>query len=87
MAHERKEALVADAAVAVLGYPEVSAMSYPNSGLGVLPMTLIAVIAVGTLTFWLIAVYLAARPSRPAASAAAADAPAPPASAERRIAA
>ena len=46
-------------------------MSYPNSDLGVLPMTLIAVIAVGTLTFWLIAVYLAARPSRPAASSAA----------------
>ncbi len=45
-------------------------MGYPNSDIGVWPMTIIAVVAVGTLVFWLVAVYLAARPPRPSAASA-----------------
>jgi hypothetical protein len=52
-------------------------MSSPNSDLGVLPMTLIAVVAVGTLVFWLVAVYLAARPPRRAGGVSAASGASP----------
>jgi hypothetical protein len=38
-------------------------MPYPNTVLTAWQLTLIALVAVGTLTVWLVAVFLAARPS------------------------
>jgi hypothetical protein len=38
-------------------------MPYPNTVLTAWQLALIAVVAVGTLTAWLVAVFLAARPS------------------------
>lgn len=52
-------------------------MSSPNSALAAWQLTVIAVVAVGTLAGWLIAVYLAARPPSRAASVAAGPVDAP----------
>jgi hypothetical protein len=45
-------------------------MPYPNTVLTAWQLALIAVVAVGTLTAWLVAVFLAARPSGQAGRAA-----------------
>ena len=45
-------------------------MPYPNTALAAWQLALIAVVAVGTLTVWLVAVFLAARPSRRSGQAA-----------------
>jgi hypothetical protein len=45
-------------------------MPYPNTVLTAWQLALIAVVAVGTLTVWLVAVFLAARPSSRAGPAA-----------------
>jgi hypothetical protein len=39
-------------------------MPYPNTVLSAWQLALIALVAVGTLTGWLVAVFLAARPTR-----------------------
>jgi hypothetical protein len=39
-------------------------MPYPNTVLSAWQLAVIALVAVGTLTAWLVAVFLAARPSR-----------------------
>lgn len=51
-------------------------MSYPNSALSAWEMAVIAVVAVGTLAVWLIAVYLADRQPARSAGAAAGTGPA-----------
>jgi hypothetical protein len=45
-------------------------MPYPNTVLSAWQLTVLAVVAVGTLAAWLVAVFLAARPSRGASDAA-----------------
>ena len=45
-------------------------MPYPNTVLTAWQLALIALVAVGTLTAWLVAVFLAARPSSHAGRAA-----------------
>jgi hypothetical protein len=45
-------------------------MPYPNTVLTAWQLALIALVAVGTLTVWLVAVFLAARPSDRAGRAA-----------------
>ena len=42
-------------------YPNYTVSPYPNSALSAWQLAVIAVVAVGTLAFWLIAVFLAAR--------------------------
>ncbi len=63
-------------------------MPYPNTVLSAWQLAVIAVVAVGTLVFWLVAVYLAARPPRRAPEAATSGAsPAVAEAAEDRVAA
>ena len=45
-------------------------MPYPNTVLAAWQLTVIALVAVGTLTVWLVAVFIAARPSHRAGPAA-----------------
>jgi len=45
-------------------------MPYPNTVLAAWQLTVIALVAVGTLTGWLVAVFIAARPSHRAGQAA-----------------
>ena len=70
-------------------YPNYTVSPYPNSALSAWQLTVIALVAVGTLAIWLIAVYLAAREPRgheqaaagsPAGSAVAGTRSRPPAS-------
>jgi len=59
-------------------YPEFAVSPYPNSALSAWQLAIMAVVAVATLAFWLIAVYVAAREpgGQDLAAAGSADEPA-----------